>query len=193
MPTRDAAASLGSILAILEHVLAADRIWMARLRGEPVDTAGLLEPTFRELAPLRREREAMHDEIEGFFAGACEAFLNGTLRSVDSRGDEHVDPVRIAVAQMFDHQTHDRGQVHALLREHRPEPLALDLHRLLREGGRGRTWRGRSGIDPRARVRRAGRVAERRRRRPRRCGGGGARAAEARDEAVGRSRVRCVV
>ena len=52
----DTMASLGSILAILEHVLAADRIWMARLRGEPVDTTGLLEPAFRELAPLRRER-----------------------------------------------------------------------------------------------------------------------------------------
>lgn len=133
---RDTAASLGSILAILEHVLAADRIWLARLRGEPVDTTGLLEPTFRELAPLRRERDAMHDEIERFFAGVDEAFLNGTLRSVDSRGTEHVDPVRIAVAQMFNHQTHHRGQVHALLREHRPEPLALDLHRLLRAEGR---------------------------------------------------------
>lgn len=135
---RDTGASLGSILAILEHVLAADRIWMARLRGEPVDATGLLEPTFRALAPLRRERDAMHDEIERFVAGVDETFLNGTLRSIDSRGVEHVDPVRIAVAQMFNHQTHHRGQVHALLREHIREPLTLDLHRLSREPGRGR-------------------------------------------------------
>lgn len=132
-------ASLGSILAILEHVLAADRIWLARLRGEPVDTTGLLEPTFRELAPLRRERDAMHDEIDRFVAGIDEAFLNGELHSVDSRGADHVDPVRIAVAHMFNHQTHHRGQVHTLLREHSREPLALDLHRLHREAGRGRT------------------------------------------------------
>ena len=126
-------AALGSVLALLEHVLAADRIWLSRLQGRRVDTTGLSEPTFRELAPLRRERDAMDDAIEVFVDEADEAFLAETLRSVDSRGEVHMDPVHRLVMHMFNHQTHHRGQVHTVLRQWRQEPLALDLHRLLRD------------------------------------------------------------
>lgn len=130
---RDTDASLGSILAILEHVLAADRIWMARLEGEggPTPKRGLLEPTFEELEPLRREREAMDEAIEAFFASAGAPFFAGVVRSVDSRGREARDPVPLAATHMFNHQTHHRGQVHALLRAVRPKGLKLDMHRIL--------------------------------------------------------------
>lgn len=86
-------AALGSVLALLEHVLAADRVWLVRLRGREVDTTGLHAPTYQKLAPLRSERDAMDDAIESFVDEADEAFLAGTLRSVDSRGGVHQDPV----------------------------------------------------------------------------------------------------
>ncbi len=126
-------AALGSVLALLEHVLAADRVWLARLRGREVDTTGLNAPTYRELAPLRRERHVMDESIESFVEEADEAFLAETLRSVDSRGTVHFDPVHRLVAHMFNHQTHHRGQVHVVLRRWRQEPLSLDLHRLMRD------------------------------------------------------------
>jgi uncharacterized damage-inducible protein DinB len=128
-------ASLGSILAILEHVLAADRIWMARLFDRAVDRTGLLTPTFERLAPLGREREALDDRIERQLGSVSDAFLGRTLETTNSRGEGHGLPARVAVAQMFNHQTHHRGQVHVLLRHELPEPLALDLHVLLREDG----------------------------------------------------------
>lgn len=130
---RDTDASLGSILAILEHVLAADRIWMARLEGEGATTPkrGLLEPTFEALLPLRRERERLDAAIESFFASAGPQFFAGEVRSVDSRGREARDPVPLAATHMFNHQTHHRGQAHALLRGARPKSLTLDMHRIL--------------------------------------------------------------
>jgi uncharacterized damage-inducible protein DinB len=128
-------ASLGSVLAILEHVLAADRIWMARLFDRPVDRTGLLSPTFERLAPLRREREVWDARIERELGSVNDAFLTRTLETTNSRGEVRTLPARVAVAQMFNHQTHHRGQVHVLLRRELPEPLALDLHVLLREDG----------------------------------------------------------
>lgn len=126
-------ASLGSILAILEHVLAADRIWMSRLEGAQAETPtrGLREPTLTSLAPLRRERERTDAAIEAMFGAAGEAFYGGTVRSVNSAGQEARDPVPIAVQHMFNHQTHHRGQVHVLLREVRRKSLVLDMHRIL--------------------------------------------------------------
>lgn len=130
---RPTQASLGSILAILEHILAADRIWSARLRGGGAETPtrGLREPTFTELAPLRDAREAMDRNIEGLFRDADDAFFSGSIRSVNSAGQEARDPVPLAAAHMFNHQTHHRGQIHVLLREVRPKSLVLDLHRTL--------------------------------------------------------------
>lgn len=124
-------AALGSILAILEHVLAADRIWLARLRSEQADPTGLHTPTYTRLVPLREAREAVDADIEAFFADVDEGFPRRTVRSVNSRGVSQSDSAPIAAAHMFNHQTHHRGQVHVLLREHRPEPLPLDMHRML--------------------------------------------------------------
>ncbi|MDZ7801728.1 MAG: DinB family protein [Trueperaceae bacterium] len=129
--TQPTDAALGSILAILEHVLAADRVWMARLRGTEADATGLHLPTYTQLAPLREARDAMDTEIESYFADLDASFLVAVVRSVDSQGRTMEDPAPLAAAHMFNHQTHHRGQVHVLLRRHRPEPLPLDMHRIL--------------------------------------------------------------
>jgi uncharacterized damage-inducible protein DinB len=127
--------SLGSVLAILEHVLAADRIWMARLFDRPVDRTGLLTPTFERLAPIHREREVLDTRIERQLGSANDAFLTRTLKTTNGRGEVRTLPARVAIAQMFNHQTHHRGQVHVLLHRELQKPLALDLHVLLREDG----------------------------------------------------------
>jgi uncharacterized damage-inducible protein DinB len=128
-------AALGSVLAMLEHVLAADRIWMARLFDRPVDRTGLRTPTFERLAPLQREREAWDAHIERQLGSVHDAFLERTLETTNSRGEVRTLPARVAIAQMFDHQTHHRGQVHVLLRRELQKPLALDLHVVLRAEG----------------------------------------------------------
>jgi uncharacterized damage-inducible protein DinB len=52
-----------------------------------------------------------------------------------SKGEENTTPLRFVLAHIFNHQTHHRGQVHALVKEAGREPPPLDLVYYLREQG----------------------------------------------------------
>lgn len=123
--------SFGSIHALLNHMLLADRIWMARFEGDgsttpPLDT--ILYDSFPELHSTRAAEDA---RIEQFFAAAEPAFLEGSLRYINSRGQESTSRIAISVPHFFNHQTHHRGQVHVMLSQTPVPPPSLDLHRLI--------------------------------------------------------------
>jgi uncharacterized damage-inducible protein DinB len=107
-----------SLHGTLAHLLWADRGWMARLgAGEdprvPIRESGGFVADFAELAGRRAEMDAA---IEAWAARLTPADLEGDLtwRS-GATGREMVRPRGLCVMQLFNHQTHHRGQVHALI------------------------------------------------------------------------------
>ena len=123
--------SFGSIHALLNHLLLADRIWMSRFEGGGQSTPPLntvLAGTFEELLPLR---EAEDQRIEAFFDRAGAAFLESTISYTNSRGIRYAEMAPVAAAHFFNHQTHHRGQVHTMLSEAGVQPPSLDLHRII--------------------------------------------------------------
>ena len=128
---RERAVSFGSIHRLLNHILLGDRIWMSRFVGEGSTTPPTNSVLYRTLAELRSARAEQDTSIEAFFANADDQFLDGTLSYTNSQGKHYVEAVPAAVLHFFNHQTHHRGQVHALISQAGAQPPALDLHRIL--------------------------------------------------------------
>jgi uncharacterized damage-inducible protein DinB len=128
---RERRGSFGSIHALLNHTLLADRVWMSRFAGGGSTTPPLnsiLYETFAELHPARSAQDA---EMEAFFEKADPAFLLRPLRYTNSQGKDCVGAAPMAVLHFFNHQTHHRGQVHVMISQTDVKPPSLDLYRIM--------------------------------------------------------------
>lgn len=144
---RDLGAFFGSIHGTLNHLLLADRLWLARLTGdregftsrdasgEPIPFRGLDQILYEEFEDLRRERGRTDDHIDEWVAGFDETALFGTLRYKNSKGTEHAHPMWWAVSHFFNHQTHHRGQLTTLLTQLGEDVGMTDLVMMLRDEG----------------------------------------------------------
>jgi uncharacterized damage-inducible protein DinB len=139
LPEADYRADLGaffrSVHGTLNHLVVADRIWLARFRGEPPPGYRLDQIVHDDRAELARARRALDAEIIGFVTGLTEARLAAafTYRLI-TRDEQVTQPMAPALAHFFNHQAHHRGQVHALLTRLTGEAPALDLLYFQREG-----------------------------------------------------------
>ena len=129
---RERDGSFGSIHALLNHVLPADRIWMSRFAGGGRTTPPLNTVLFDVFAELRAARAVQDAEMESFFEQADGSFLEKPLSYRNSLGKECVEQVPVAVLHFFNHQTHHRGQVHVMLSQTEIKPPSLDLIRIFK-------------------------------------------------------------
>ncbi len=128
---RERQGSFGSIHALLNHVLLADRIWMSRFAGGGRTTPPLNTVLFDGFAELRAARAVQDAEMESFFEQTDGSFLEKPLSYRNSLGMECVEKVPVAVLHFFNHQTHHRGQVHVMISQTEVKPPSLDLIRIL--------------------------------------------------------------
>jgi len=134
----DRGAFFGSVHGTLNHLFVADRIWMRRFTGEGGVADRLDAILFEDLGDLRRAREAEDARILGYVDALSEAALAGLLRyRTISRPADIEQPLAPALMHFFNHQTHHRGQVHALLTGLTGEAPSLDLIVMQRETGLG--------------------------------------------------------
>ena len=119
-----------SIHGTLSHLLWGDTVWMARLGlgqapGVPIAESDRFVADFAE---LRRRRDSLDAEIVGWAERLEPADLEGDLAWFSGAiRREVVKPRALCVAQVFNHQTHHRGQVHALLTRAGEATGATDL------------------------------------------------------------------
>jgi uncharacterized damage-inducible protein DinB len=121
-------ADRGAFFKSVHATLATDRIWMQRLTGTG-DAPGRLDAIlFETFDELRAAREAEDRRIVDFVDGLDEARIADTIKyrrvSVPGQVEQQLAP---ALAHWFNHQTHHRGQVHALLTGLVGEAPELDL------------------------------------------------------------------
>ncbi len=121
------AAYFGSIHGTLNHLLATDRLWFGRVEGVDRGITALDQILCDDLGALRTAREAEDERIVALVDGLSEDALAGQLSYRSMVGGTMSLPLRIALSAVFNHQTHHRGQVHALIKEAGAEPPALDI------------------------------------------------------------------
>ncbi|TPK61804.1 damage-inducible protein DinB [Mesorhizobium sp. B2-4-15] len=125
---RHVGAFFGSLMGTLNHLLAADRIWMKRFTGEGDAPTALDAILHRALPKLRSAREAEDRRIIDWLGGLGDKALSGRftymtvsdMRTVSQR-------LAPALAHVFNHQTHHRGQAHMILTVLGRPSVPLDL------------------------------------------------------------------
>lgn len=118
----------GSIAGTLNHLLVTDRIWTARLAGTPLPSYGLDTLLFTDLAELRAARTAEDAALVAYIAGLADQACAGEFRwTRKADGVEVVGPLWKTLAHLFNHQTHHRGQAHAMLTAAGAKPDDTDL------------------------------------------------------------------
>lgn len=113
----DRGAFFGGIQKTLSHLMWGDTLWIARFDGGPVtdiimgkSTTAFDWPTLMARRPTLDARiAAWAYEVE---PARFEADLTWTSPST---GQTFSKPYALCVMQLFNHQTHHRGQVHAML------------------------------------------------------------------------------
>jgi uncharacterized damage-inducible protein DinB len=112
----DRGAFFKSVHGTLNHLLVADRIWMRRFTGVgemPPSLDAILYDDFDVLRAARRVQDTL---ITRYIAGLSEGDLLGTLRYRTVVRPQAIEqPLQPALDHFFNHQTHHRGQAHALL------------------------------------------------------------------------------
>lgn len=125
---RDVGAFFRSMCGTLNHLLAADRIWMKRFTGEGDAPAALDTILYGDFDKLRVARETEDRRIFGWIEGQSAAELAGrfTYMTVTDmrRVSQRLAP---ALAHLFNHQTHHRGQAHTILTLLGKQAPSLDL------------------------------------------------------------------
>ncbi len=124
-------AFFGSIHGTLNHILWGDQTWMSRFTGAPppsitamADTPGM-HPEWPELVAARTafdgEISAWAEEVDADWLGSDFTFTSVALNRTFSK------PTWQLVTHMFNHQTHHRGQVHAMLTAAGARPDNTDI------------------------------------------------------------------
>jgi uncharacterized damage-inducible protein DinB len=125
---RDTGAFFKSMRGTLNHLLVADRIWLKRFTGEGDAPAKLDTILYIDLPKLRVAREAEDRRLIDWIGSLSEKALAGRftymtvtdMRTVSQR-------LAPALAHLFNHQTHHRGQAHTILTMLGKEAPSLDL------------------------------------------------------------------
>jgi uncharacterized damage-inducible protein DinB len=122
-----------SLLKTLNHILVGDTVWMGRLDGTGSSVTSLDQILHAELAALRTARAAMDARIVAFVDAVAPARLEQDLVYRTVAGDPMTTQVGQVLAHFFNHQTHHRGQAHAMLSSTDVAPPSLDLILFLRD------------------------------------------------------------
>lgn len=123
-----------SILKTLNHILVGDTIWMGRLAGTGSPGVTRLDQILHaDFAGLQAARTAMDGRIVAFVDGLAPARLEEDLIYRTTTGEPMATPVEQVLAHVFNHQTHHRGQAHAMLSSTEIAPPSIDLIYFLRD------------------------------------------------------------
>ena len=126
----DRGAFFGSIHRTLSHLLWGDTIWMSRFDGWPEPGAGIAQSPdwVADWSDLRQRRTEADARILDWATALTDTALAGRLAWFSGALGRDVEkPLALCVAHFFNHQTHHRGQVHAMLTAAGARPEATDL------------------------------------------------------------------
>jgi uncharacterized damage-inducible protein DinB len=127
---KERGAWFGSIHKTLSHLLWADRIWMSRFTDWPKQTVGIpgsvsLFPDWDNLKTERRNSDAKlidwADTLDPAWIAGDLTWFSGAINREVSK------PRWQLLLHFFNHQTHHRGQVHAMLTQAGGRPSDTDL------------------------------------------------------------------
>ena len=123
--TRDFKTSDKTVLDTLVHIYAADRVWLARVKGSSPGT--FLTPQDRQLSTLEKEWPALQQSWQEFAAPLTDQDVQAKISYRDLKGNDWDQPLWQILLHVVNHGSHHRGQVSGFLRAMGQNPPPLDL------------------------------------------------------------------
>ncbi|MFQ6017384.1 MAG: DinB family protein [Kiloniellaceae bacterium] len=135
---KDRKAFFGSIHNTLNHLLVVDRLWTGRIEGIDRGVRSLDQILFDDFEALRAARNAEDERLIALVDGLSEAKLQTPVSYRRMIGDgRHTTRRDHILLTLYNHQTHHRGQVHAMLTQEAVIPPPWDVIHFLEEIGLG--------------------------------------------------------
>ncbi len=128
---RDFRTSDKTVIDTLAHVFAADRVWLARIQGNP--PVNFISAEDRQLSVLQKEWPALQERWKQWAAKLTDQNVQAKIAYRDLKGNSWEQPVWQILLHVVNHGTHHRGQVSGFLRAMGHNPPALDLIAFYRE------------------------------------------------------------
>ncbi|HVR10303.1 MAG TPA: DinB family protein [Thermoanaerobaculia bacterium] len=124
--TRDTGTSFGSLLGTLAHILASQRLWLARFEGKAIDRVPDVSafPDWETLTAAWGETSA---ELGFFLASLSAVQLTADMTWTSTQGVTYTRPLWQPVLHLVNHGTYHRGQVVSQLRQLGYEPPSTDM------------------------------------------------------------------
>lgn len=131
-PARQAerGAFFGSIEKTFAHILWGDRIWLSRFAGTDAPQGGICDSTtiYQDWDTFCTTRAAFDRQILDWAHAVDPAWFAGDLSWYSGAvGRQLSKPKSLLVLQLFNHQTHHRGQIHAMLTAAGAKPGDTDI------------------------------------------------------------------
>lgn len=126
----DRGAFFRSIHGTFNHVLWADEVWLSRLTGSAKPPIGGRDSPIYvdDWAAFRERRRECDRTILDWANGMDGDWLRGTvIWHSGAAGRDMAKPRAFVIAHVFNHQTHHRGQIHAMLTAAGRRPDDTDL------------------------------------------------------------------
>ncbi len=135
---KDRKAYFGSIHNTLNHLLVVDRTWTGRIKGVDHGITSLDQILHDDFAALRAAREAEDAGLIELVDGLSDEELQSPVTySFLGGGGNHSNRRDHILITLFNHQTHHRGQIHAMLTQQDIDPPPLDVIYFLAEAELG--------------------------------------------------------
>ncbi|WP_268821593.1 DinB family protein [Octadecabacter dasysiphoniae] len=127
---KDRGAFFKSISETMNHLLWGDMLWMSRFDGGDGPSVG--PEKHAQLTPNKAEWDRLRFLTDGriiqWAEGAKSVDLTGDLTWYSGMsGKDLSEPKSLCVVHFFNHQTHHRGQIHAMLTAAGHKPQDTDL------------------------------------------------------------------
>ena len=123
-----------SLAKTLNHILVGDSLWLGRLDGQGSPGINRLDQQLHsEFAALRQARASLDTRYIAFIDGLSEARIGENLVYKTVAGEAMETAIDQVLTHVFNHQTHHRGQAHAMLSSTPVPPPSLDLIYFLRD------------------------------------------------------------
>ncbi len=133
---KDRKAFFGSIHNTLNHLLVVDRAWTCRIKGVAHGIDSLDQILYDDFDSLRAARKAedaaLIELVDGLSDEALRRPVTYRPMSLDGSFTNRCDRILIT---LFNHQTHHRGQVHAMLTQQGIAPPPMDVIVFLADAG----------------------------------------------------------
>jgi uncharacterized damage-inducible protein DinB len=118
-------------IAVMAHIVGAERLWLARMAAEPSPLAVWPE---LDLDGIRRELTAVEIPWNDFLGTLDTKGLEREVSYTNSQGQSFVNRVDDILQHVFFHSTYHRGQIAAAVRAAGGTPAYTDFIQIVRSG-----------------------------------------------------------